>query len=176
MRLVFTIVCTIIFYPAVGQYEMNLNENQMVSFEEVIPVPGADAAKLYALSEKWIAYTFTYPEYVRLAKIENEFLRGHGLSKNAVLIDAVNHNYENLYFKFEIRIKDEKVLFILYDIQQGEIEEEAVYVSTICFKDGKYRKNRKDASRTKESVEQQATKLFVDLKQYLKNPASENDW
>lgn len=176
MKILITIVCTIFFTAGYGQYEISLNDEGSIVFSEVVEVSGKNSEELYKLTEKWLVYTFNNPDYVKLAKIENEFFRGNGMSKNVVLDDAVNHRWLNLYYKFEVRIKDEKIKFDLYDIKQGSIESESYHVANVMYKDGKFRKNRESALRTKEGVESVAEGLLTDFRRYISDPASENDW
>ena len=176
MKKLLIAVLTFLPIDLCAQYEIKLNDIGLIEFQEIIPMPDRSTSEIFTLCEKWIAYRYTNPDFVKLARIENEFLRGNGMARGAVLLDAINKTYANVYYKFEMRCKDEKVRLQIYDIRQGDIESESVNIAWITFKKGKFRKKRRSAIRTKEGVEEVVTALYVDFKEYLNNPESETDW
>jgi len=90
----------------------NLVDGRAVA-EKKITVTGKTQVDIYKDVYRWLIKVYHDPEDILKARIENEYIRGEGYELSFLQLGAMTHG--DLQYSFEFHIKDEKVLFKIFN-------------------------------------------------------------
>lgn len=151
-----------------AQIEMKYENGAVI--QHVINIDTASAANLYQGVNRWILKTYTNPDQVVKARLENEEIRGEGFQPNGLTLSEFPPAKNGLRYSFKIEVKDGRVRYTMYDMR-GDMYAIEIY---IYKKDGTQRTTGQ-ATTVKNSATQVANLLITSLELTLK-AKTKSDW
>ena len=77
------------------------------------------AEEMYQKTLNWISYTFTSPDDVLMAKIENDYIRIRGSKKQLACYNTIGKICNDVKFTIEISFKDGRYKFEIIELQEN---------------------------------------------------------
>lgn len=139
--------------------------------EKSLLVPGKSADEIYKEISRWLNKAYEEPEKILKARLENEYLRGAAYTVNCVEYTA--HSKADLQYSFAFEIKNEVVVFkifdafIVYDFTEDDDWSYPVedYVFIKNFE--KRERRKKDSERILTSLTYFSNSMFQDVENFL---------
>jgi hypothetical protein len=115
MKKIFSILLFATLFSNAQETEFKFTQDGFTDYV-VTPCPGKTKAELYKKTLEWVSETFKNTKVIK-SKIENEFIRINGSSKNLVCFNTLTKSCTSSKFTLDIYFKDGKYKFDVIAIE-----------------------------------------------------------